>query len=128
MILPKDKFDTASIEELKNLSPEEFDKLIPHLLEWLKDMNWPVAAPIAKLLSTKGKELTEPIRTILKSDDTIWKKWIISDLLCHTKPEIRISLKEEIFRITNNPTKEEIDEEVVEAARDVAFLLNYNDL
>lgn len=127
MRFPKDKFDIASIRELEQLSDDDLKPLIPELLEWLQDINWPIANPVAKLLLKRGKELVEPIRSILRGSDAIWKKWIISELLVHCESDVRLGLKDEVLRILNNPTDEEIKEEVVESAKDVFILLTYND-
>jgi len=127
MSLPNDKFDTASIMKLKRLSNEDLEPLIPQLLEWLQDINWPVALPVAELLSKQGKEIIEPIRGILCGKDTLWKKSIISELLVHCDSEVLLGLEDEILRILKNPTEDEIKEEVVESARDVFILLSYHD-
>ena len=127
MRLPKDKSDIASILELECLSNDELRPLIPELLEWLRDINWPIASPIARLLSKRGEEIVEPIRSILRGSDAVWKKWVISELLVHCDSGVRIGLEDEILRILNSPTDDEINEGVIESARDAFFLLCYND-
>ena len=127
MELPKDKFDFATVETLNKLPVEAIAPHIPELLVWLQDTNWPISKPVANLLSKQRKELIEPIRTVLYGNDAIWKKGIISDLVCNTDSEVRLSLSDELMRIANHPTKEEKEEETDLAARDAIFLLNYND-
>ena len=117
----------ASVEALMALPSEEIIPNIRPLLEWLRDINWPVAGPVAKLLSRHGNELIEPIREVLNSDDAIWKNWVLSELLCHTASSVRLALSEEIERIIEQPTDAEKDEEVVESARDIRFLITHND-
>ena len=53
------------------------------LLEWIADMNWPVAQELIKVLPRFHKELMIDIKYILsdKVDDSIWKYWIINSLL-----------------------------------------------
>ena len=40
--------DVASVELFKSLSDTEIEPMIPALLEWMQDINWPIAFPIAK--------------------------------------------------------------------------------
>lgn len=49
-LLPKDKFDIDKVEKLKGLNRGELIPLLPELLKWIQDMNWPIAPKIAKLL------------------------------------------------------------------------------
>ena len=45
-LIPQDKGDLETAEKLKNYTYEEVKDITPKLLEWIKDMNWPVAKPI----------------------------------------------------------------------------------
>lgn len=128
MELPRDKFDLQCVEALKAEPLHLLRPHIPELLEWLKDMNWPVARPVAELLANCGNDLVEPVRKVLRGDDAIWKAWVLSELLCHTTANVRIELQEEVLRLLKQPTSDERCEGVVEAARDVYFLLCNNDL
>lgn len=49
-LVPKNKFDLNGIEALKTLSDEEILPVIPELLAWMKDLNWPVAKEMPALL------------------------------------------------------------------------------
>ena len=46
-LVPKDKYDITVISELKKLSDTEIKSIIPGLLEWIQDMDWPVAGDTA---------------------------------------------------------------------------------
>ena len=48
-LVPKNKFDFSGMEELMKLSDEEIEPVIPELLAWMKDMNWPVAKEMPAL-------------------------------------------------------------------------------
>ncbi|GJM72464.1 hypothetical protein HMSSN036_46800 [Paenibacillus macerans] len=52
--LPKDKMDLDSVAHLKTLSSNELIPLLPDLIEWLQDINWPVASELSKLLMPMG--------------------------------------------------------------------------
>ncbi len=50
-LIPKNKFDHETVERLKNLSYEELKPIMPDLLEWLQDFNWPLPTLSFKFLS-----------------------------------------------------------------------------
>lgn len=127
MKLPADKDDIAAAHALRDRSAEELAPVVPQLLEWLQDMNWPVARPICEVLRRCGASLVEPVRAVLQSSDDVWKQWVLSELLCGVDPKVRLQLTPELLRIVNAPTASEEQEEVVRAARDVLLLVNYND-
>lgn len=116
--LPADKFDVEAVERLSELTDDELRPLIPELLTWLQDMNWPVAGPAAELLSEQ-KELVEPfILPLLRAEqkDEIWKYQIISTLVKVWGNSASNSIKNEVMRIAASPTDTEKVEEVNEAA------------
>lgn len=115
-LIPKDKFDFETVEKLKNYSFDEIEPIIPNLLEWLQDMNWPVSKPIADFLVPFSEEISSEILKILQSNDEMWKYWI---LLTFGKKIKNRSVLQEITRIAKNPTKDEIDNDVFEIAKEI---------
>ncbi|MFB6457107.1 DUF5071 domain-containing protein [Chitinophaga sp. Hz27] len=108
-LIPKHKDDQEVIEALKKLSFEEIKPIVPDLLTWLQDINWPIAARIAEVLKPFSDRLVPDILTVLKTNDGIWKLWILTNLVRSTKDE---TLLKELERIAKHPTKDEIEEEV----------------
>jgi len=88
------------------------------LLEWLADMNWPVASPVLERLKTMGDDLIEPVRAILNGHDLIWKYWMLAALLPATQPSIIDALKPEVQRFIENPSPKDIEEELHIVARE----------
>lgn len=119
-LIPKNKYDISAVSELKKLSDIEIESIIPELLVWIQDMNWPIAEDIVEVLSVHGK-VTEPyILNILKSDqkDEIWKFNIITYLLKKNKSfSENTSIMSEVERIAVLPTKGEQLEFVDTAAK-----------
>ncbi|HLP21481.1 MAG TPA: DUF5071 domain-containing protein [Chitinophagales bacterium] len=113
-LIPKHKHDTLTAEKLKDYSYAEIKPIIPDLLEWIQDMNWPVARPVAAYLETLTEYISEDILEILKGDDEVWKYWTIMYLGAVTQDN---EVLNEIKRIAHNPTKAEIIDEVDEEAR-----------
>jgi hypothetical protein len=108
-LIPKHKDDQEVIEALKKLSFEEIKPIVPELLEWLQDINWPIARPVAEVLKPFSDQLVPEILKILKTNDGIWKLWILTTLARTTKDQ---TLLKEIERIANYPTRDEIEDEV----------------
>ena len=50
-LIPKDKFDLDAAKRLSLATPEQVSAVATPLLEWIADMNWPVALEIIHVLS-----------------------------------------------------------------------------
>jgi hypothetical protein len=108
-LIPKDKHDHHSVKRLNQFSFEQLEPIMPDLLEWLQDMNWPIGRAMADFLQPHVDRLTPEIIKIFRTDDGMWKFWVLVSLLRHTTNPV---LLEEIERIAKFPTKDEIEEEV----------------
>ncbi|AKG36169.1 DUF5071 domain-containing protein [Paenibacillus durus] len=117
--LPRDKHDFERVNDLKKLDKEELILLIPNLLMWLQDINWPIAIEISKLLLTIPEEVIPYVKDVLQGDDDIWKEWYLRYFVMHLPIELRQQLQEQIQRIAYKPTKGEKIEEVHITAREL---------
>lgn len=108
-LIPKNKFDKHGIARLKKLSFEEIEPIIPELLEWMQDMNWPIGRPIADILKPFASRITPHIINILQTDDNMWKYWVLLHL---TKKTSDTLLLHEIERIAKFPTNYEMEDEL----------------
>lgn len=115
-LIPKDKFDLETVEKLKQHSFEDIEPIIPDLLEWLQDMNWPVSQPIAAFLLPFSEEIAPEIVKILKGKDEMWKYWILVTFGKNIKNKWVV---QEITRIAENPTQDEIDHELNVIAHEI---------
>lgn len=107
--IPRHKSDFESFNSLQKYDIKSIRPIFPLLLEWLSDINWPVAKPIAEYL-TRNFSTTQPfLYAIFKSEDEVWKYWI---LVVFGKMIDDIKLKTEILRIYECPTTTEKKEEV----------------
>ncbi|MCS7074116.1 MAG: DUF5071 domain-containing protein [Bacteroidia bacterium] len=112
-LIPKHKDDFIVIEQLKKLTFPEIKPIVPDLLEWLQDINWPIAVPIAEVLRPFTDNIVSDILTVLRSSDGIWKLSVLITLIRTTQNPI---LLQEINRIAKFPTIDEIEEGVNEEA------------
>lgn len=121
-LLPKDKFDNSNIEKLKQLTDEEISPILPRLLEWIQDYNWPIAKDVLSVLALHQCELVPLIINVLKPEekDDIWKYEIITYLLPLFSDENMKAVLSSVKRIAENPSENERLEEVDGAA--ITFL------
>ncbi|HLA95961.1 MAG TPA: DUF5071 domain-containing protein, partial [Pyrinomonadaceae bacterium] len=101
------------------------EPVLPQLLEWLQDMNWPVAQTLATFLAGIGPPLIPHVKKIFETDDEIWKYWVIREILTESQP-LTEALQTELKRIASYPTKSELEEELDVEAREVLELHRLN--
>ena len=118
-LIPKDKADIETVSRLSSYSYEEIKPIIPNLLEWIRDMNWPVARPVADYLESISEHITDDIIKILQGNDDLWKYWSLHVFGLWSDKKLDNKLIKEINRIASKPTKGEIKEEVDEVALEI---------
>ncbi len=115
-LIPKTKFETEKIDALIRLGYPAVQSLLPELMTWVQDMNWPVARVLQPFLVSIGAPLEPYIRDVLKTDDENWKYRIFSDIIGNSRPLLEI-FKPELERMGLNPTASEKIEELDELAK-----------
>lgn len=122
--IPNDKFDVAAIERATTVGFPTLDPIIPELLEWLQDANWPVANATASLLVNAGNEIIPHLKHALNSNDSIWKYWLITLLIENFPPEMFEKVRVDMEALANNPTKSDLEEDVDLAAKAIISKFN----
>lgn len=117
--LPRDKHDFERVNELKKWDRSELVPLLPNLLEWIQDINWPIAHEVAELLLTVPKDIIPLIQRVLETTDEIWKYWCLEVLVKRLSDEDKKSLQEDLLRLAESPTTAEKYEEVDELAKEI---------
>ncbi len=115
-MLPKHKFDTDRAEALVALGHPAVEPILPELLAWLQDMNWPVARVIQPFLAQIGAPLAPHVRAALASQDHIWKYWILTQILAES-PDLTELFREDLERLAWSPIPGEREEELDIEAR-----------
>jgi hypothetical protein len=121
--IPSNKHDSAAVERALQVGFPALEPVLLDLLIWLQDMNWPVAGPLCPLLAQAGPALLPHLRDILRSNDDVWKYWIISRLLTEVPLQVIEQLRPDLQRIVNAPTPGEELEDLPELAS-VALVRN----
>ena len=115
-LIPRDKFDTQRAAAAVAAGYPATAPILADLLEWIRDGNWPVAQILAPFLATIGAPLVPHIRTVLATNDGLWKYWTLTDVV-QRSPEVAAGLREDLLRCVNHPTPDEAAEGVDEIAR-----------
>lgn len=85
VFIPKDKFDVAAVERLALACPEQISGIERPLLEWIADINWPVAKELIKILPKYYKEIVPAIVVLLSNQEDIYLKIFIVE---HLRPRL----------------------------------------
>lgn len=115
-MIPKDKADVEFITELSKHDIKETKEIVPELLKWLQDFNWPVAEHVADYLSKYSNDIDDDIISVLNGSDGVWKYWIVFTLVLHSEVIPNEKIMKEVERIAYSPTTSEKEEEIDEIA------------
>jgi len=110
-LIPIAKYETEKASELVRLGFPAVEPVMPQILEWLQDPNWPVGLIFQPFLIRIGQPLTPYIRTILAGQDDGWK---YSLLVAVVAPSIELAqtLRPELEHLATSPSTGESEEEV----------------
>jgi hypothetical protein len=116
--LPRDKHDTQRAQALIALPWDDVAPAMPQILEWMQDVNWPVAGVLLPYLAGIGPRLAPYVKTVLASDDEQWKYFVLQGIVRHSR-ELACELDGELQRFAHAPTMGELEEGVAEVAREI---------
>lgn len=117
-IVPKDKLDTGSVALIEALGFPAVEPVMPQILEWMQDINWPVAQALQPFLAGIGAPLTPYIRAILATEDETWKYWALACIVSFSDA-LSETLRTDLKRLARSPTVGEALEEVNLIASDI---------
>lgn len=116
MLVPRHKHDIERAEAAVAAGYPAVAPVLPALLEWLQDANWPVARVLAPFLGEIGVPLESAVREVLKGPDHTWKYWLLLQVVARSSA-LKQSLRPELERLAVAATTEEQQEELDEVAR-----------
>ncbi|NHZ78695.1 DUF5071 domain-containing protein [Massilia sp. CCM 8695] len=120
--VPTDKHDLAAVQAAMAAGWPAIAPVVPDLLAWMQDPNWPLARTLAPLLASLGAPLAPAIRQILDGDDAIWKHNLIFRVVAPS-PTLLQALAADLHRLATHPSASDRAEEVDIEARAALLLL-----
>lgn len=115
--IPTDKFDEDAVRRAEAVGFPALDPVLPDLLMWIQDLNWPVARGLARLLAQAGPVIVPHIRAVLLSDDGEWKSSILNSWAEAVPVAVLELFSDELAGLAVTPTKDDRASEVDLIAR-----------
>ncbi|MBS3649154.1 DUF5071 domain-containing protein [Pseudaminobacter sp. 19-2017] len=75
------------------------EPVLPQILQWMQDMNWPVAMLFESLVTSIGPPLAPHLRDIFLTDDDVWKYWMLK-VVVGDCPALVTMLRPEITQLS----------------------------
>jgi hypothetical protein len=116
-LVPQSKFDVATAERAVAAGWPAVEPVLPQLLEWLQDYNWPVSRVLAPFLATIGAPVVPYLRPILAGDDPIWSYWVVAAVVAEAPLAVVEGLRQDLERLAESPSAREVAEELPEVPR-----------
>jgi len=123
-LVPKDKLDLATARAAVDVGYPGVAPILPDLLRWLQDCNWPVAHVLAPFLASIGEPLVPHVASVMKSDDYVWKYWMIGAIMRYSRV-VADAFRGELERLANCPTEIESHAELDQLAHEVLDLYSW---
>jgi hypothetical protein len=118
-LIPQHKMDHERTEKLKKLDKGLIRSVIPELMIWLKDGNWPVFSEVRDILLPLEKELVPHIKNVLVSNDGEWKYFVLTGLVSKLSKGTIAELKQDLLEVANNPSVSDKASEVDAVAKEI---------
>jgi hypothetical protein len=120
-LIPNSKYDLDRARAAVEAGYPAVDPILGGLLEWLQDDNWPVARILTPFLQSIGAPLVPYIWHVLRTNDDVWKCWVIGVLIPSLSEDVAAEFffRPELERLGYSPQFHERTEELDERARGV---------
>ncbi|WNG51859.1 DUF5071 domain-containing protein [Archangium minus] len=118
-LLPRHKTDLDNAHRVVERGYPAVAPLLPQLLEWVKDGNWPVAHILAPFLASIGSPIVPHVRDILRGDDDLWKYYVVARIVRMMPRATAEALRPELTRIASDPTSGEEVEAIDDLAAEI---------
>jgi Domain of unknown function (DUF5071) len=117
-LIPTHKLDIERAEAAIKAGYPAVEPILDRLIEWLQDCNWPVAHVVTPFLQSVGAPLVPHIWHVLRTNDDIWKYWVVGNLIRSLPEEAAVEFRPELERLAYNPKPNERTVELDEKARE----------
>ncbi|MFC6648461.1 DUF5071 domain-containing protein [Paenibacillus rhizoplanae] len=96
----------GAAEVIVKLGYPRVKPILPGLLQWIQDMNWPGSRRIATLLRETGDPVIPYIQDVFRnqSQDEEWMYWIFEMIIDYWNKDHISQIQEELIRLTEGKT------------------------
>ena len=113
-LLPKDKLDDSNLEKIKILNDSDLSQLVSELLTWTQDANWPIFPKIVEIIVARQDLFISEISKVFRTDDLIWKYWILTNICPKLSLENKDFLKKDFDNMAKVLSTNTEEEEILE--------------
>ena len=116
-LVPKSKFDLDTANLAVAAGYPAVESVLPELVEWLQDFNWPVAHVLAPFLAEIGLPLIPQIDHVFSTKDETWQYWMIVCLLSHND-DLYEYYKQKLVQLAESPSANDRQHDLDGVARE----------
>lgn len=117
-LVPHDKFDVDIARRLLAADTDDVQRVLPELVAWCADGNWPVAKTLAPFLAKVNPPVTKHLIGVLQGIDSCWKYYVLQDIVSELPITELSKLTSVLADLADNPSQSDRAEEVDELARE----------
>ena len=111
-LIPETKHSLDKAQKLVDLGYPAVAPVLREIFEWVQDINWPVAKIFAPFLANIGQHCHEHIEFVLMSDDSMWKYWVLEEIVAKMEPDDRRALRPLLLRAQEHLSEADLRDEV----------------
>lgn len=89
-------------------------RIVPLLLTWMQDYNWPVAQELAPFLAGLGAAILPEVRQVLQGGDEVWTYWTLRMVVAQWSRADQELLRGDLEILAQRKSEEGVDEEAQE--------------
>lgn len=115
--IPISKNDFDAIEYAELVGFPKILPIVPELLSWVKDANWPVAPRIANLVVTGSSDIIPAVKQVFQSSDDIWKFWVISLIVAELPTKVIEEIRIELHALSSSDANDDDAEDLKSLAK-----------
>ena len=116
-LVPKSKSDLNTAHRAVAAGYPAVESVLPELVEWLQDYNWPVAHVLAPFLAEIGLPLIPQIDHVFSTTDETWQYWMIVCLLSRND-DLYEHYKQKLIQLAETPSGNDRHHELDDVARE----------
>src|SRR4051794_12841892 len=117
-LLPRHKSDYERLRAVTALGYPAVAPVLPDLLVWLQDGNWPISHGVARDLASIGEPVFPFVRGVFSGTDGTWKYWCIDRFVRALPRAAAEAFRPDLQRLAYHPTADDRSEEVDERAQE----------
>lgn len=111
-LIPRHKSDYDRVEKIIAAGYPKVEPIIPEILECIQDINWPIAQKLLPFINTIASDIVMHYKPILRTDDSPWKSWLLTEIIENLPSTKLAELKDEFQYCLTNLSEDDLEWEI----------------